>query len=154
MSAPTCGGCRFWHDLRPEDNHGECRRRAPDPSPPELRAIAEYLAQIGFGQIGEIEGEPRLWSMHESAAHSYSYWPETINEDWCGEFQPKVPISSVSPAEVEKIREAMNAPLTDEGARHVRALNLICGPRSPEYEAWLACLSEQSRGITSKDDAE
>jgi hypothetical protein len=66
--AETCFSCRFWNDqeeMRDGDGElwrqGECRRRAPTQS--VTIGIHPPLPETGL-------------------------WPTTLDEDWCGEFEP------------------------------------------------------------------
>lgn len=71
---PTCETCRFWRRLDGEevlDGQGECRRHAPSPTL-EIR-------DDGYGAL----------------------WPETWDEDWCGEHEPATP---AVPSSVREIR--------------------------------------------------
>lgn len=60
-NAPACRDCRFWSMTldEPDQQFGECRRRAPVPR----------------------DGTPEIIPATE--------WPETGCNDWCGEFQPR-----------------------------------------------------------------
>lgn len=56
----ACGNCAYWNTL--EEDHGECRRHAPQ--------------TIAF----EVDEEVKFESM----------FPITANIDWCGDFSPPV----------------------------------------------------------------
>ncbi len=71
MSEPTqgiCDNCRFWLakivDGHPDD-YGKCRRYAPRPTTTPL------LDDDGLVGV------------------SFTYWPETSFDEWCGEWVPR-----------------------------------------------------------------
>ncbi len=59
----TCEGCAFWKQVA--GNVGQCRRRSPQP------AMASLVPDNG----------PGTWR---------ASWPDTLEDDWCGEFSPRV----------------------------------------------------------------
>ena len=56
----ACSNCAYWNAL--EEDHGECRRHAPQ--------------TIAF----EVDEEVKFESM----------FPVTVNIDWCGDFSPTI----------------------------------------------------------------
>lgn len=63
---PTCASCRFWLRWR-ESSSGACRR-----FPPQF--------QVGTSYNRDIEA---------SEVDSTAAFPNTDDDDWCGEFQVK-----------------------------------------------------------------
>ena len=61
-----CKDCRFWKGNEEDMDNGECRRRAP-------------LAVLSRDEV-----EPTHWA----------FWPRTLSDEWCGEFQP-LPVNQV-----------------------------------------------------------
>ncbi len=83
-----CRNCR--HYLSPREYYGEgedygqCRRYPPRFIPEQ--ATAEWVQNI---RDVEDPDEPPAWLMERGV------WPRTDNEDWCGEFQPRMQDSIV-----------------------------------------------------------
>ncbi|ACB94146.1 hypothetical protein [Beijerinckia indica] len=94
QTSATCSNCRFWEqgaamdpsafDDRPR---GTCRRSPPQTRSDFDRIIADYLAAIARHLNPESEEE--AFAIHDSDAASETYWPLTVGEDWCGEYQQR-----------------------------------------------------------------
>ena len=69
----TCKECKCWDLNKNESIIGWCRRY-----PPSFYIIVEY------------DGDDEVWGYRN---------PETYDDEWCGEFQPK------NPTEAQEIRE-------------------------------------------------
>jgi hypothetical protein len=73
MAEPECGNCKFWKDIDKHNagNHGQCRRFPP------------VVVSLPPSQIdGHGDGDTfNPWDA--------TVFPETWNDDWCGEYQPK-----------------------------------------------------------------
>lgn len=63
---PTCSACRFWKQNEGKE-HGECRRYPP-----------QSTERVGT-EAGEV------------SSTTYSDWPLTDADEWCGEFSVKTP---------------------------------------------------------------
>lgn len=63
-TAPRCDTCRFWSRDEGDGCFGECRRHAPRPWKSET--------------CDDFDDGPTV-----------AFWPETANDDWCGEHEAK-----------------------------------------------------------------
>jgi hypothetical protein len=68
MDDEDCSTCRFWEAVKPNNDIGNCHRYAPRP-----------MIDPNFESDLEV------------------YWPRTMDEDFCGEYQPRKPLSVVDP---------------------------------------------------------
>jgi hypothetical protein len=78
--AQVCARCHFWENMlgASEDEHlesGLCRRWAPRSSEAYGRVHAEVAAQQVDQEVTSLNCE--------------TAWPETLNYDWCGEFEQR-----------------------------------------------------------------
>lgn len=66
MGMIKCKDCKFWLDLQQDDRYGVCHRHAPSPQ-----------VKLKNRPINGITG----------LTDATTYWPETLENEWCGEFQ-------------------------------------------------------------------
>jgi hypothetical protein len=71
MTQPRCDLCRFWVQHDPDACDGQCRRFPPFPS---TQTVGKFFPDSGPAEVD------RPLCVCES--------PETMDEFWCGEFQP------------------------------------------------------------------
>ncbi len=93
QNATTCSQCRFWEQVAETDMpafddrpRGACRRSPPQTRSDFDRIVADYLGAIARHLTGNDEED--AFTIHESEAASETYWPLTVGDDWCGEYQP------------------------------------------------------------------
>lgn len=81
-----CDGCRFW-DRSSNGNIGE-----DDSSYGDYGACCRHPPQLsdGYNRLRILE---TFWADYEEEAKDYTrgVWPETLAENWCGEWQPPRP---------------------------------------------------------------
>lgn len=92
----TCKTCRFWHQTNHAIEHdvfvekGQCRKNPPTINNQPL---------LGMNEKGEVYPLP---------GEITSRWPETLADDWCGEYEREeiVETTHLSQDEVEEMMRA------------------------------------------------
>ena len=71
----TCETCRFWDKQQPQHTYANCRRLPP---------------RAAWGVSAQARGsyETPIINIY---TRSEPEWPNTNENDWCGEHQPKEP---------------------------------------------------------------
>lgn len=105
-----CKGCAFWWS---RDDAGQCRRRAPvskandlhlDNIIPLLMMLVRCQAKLAeFELQGDhiSNEEVNAWDI---PSRDWCVWPSTLEDDWCGEWEPiKPPVNRPEMTASEKI---------------------------------------------------
>jgi hypothetical protein len=82
-----CATCRFWREDYVEEGVGLCRRHAPRPSHGQFEIeVLKHLTLLSWS-IADDEEKQKLFNHWEEPHDRPSYWPATLDIDWCGEFE-------------------------------------------------------------------
>ena len=69
-----CVSCKFWEEDSEKSSYGYCHRYAPKPAP---------RSEI----VHRVEGDTSM----------NTFWPQTREEDWCGEWSAQVEVEEGEP---------------------------------------------------------
>jgi hypothetical protein len=92
----SCGMCRYW--LKRRNPYGTCHRHAPEPVTVQIMLIGQALCAIAWA-VEKTAGIERpaddskdytiRASTFEDQDQMEAAWPDTRDDEWCGEFAGK-----------------------------------------------------------------